>query len=60
MHKHGFKLPVGVTGSYTEGEPNFPRQSNLILQKKVSGIDKVVNFKDLSRANKEIKYFLRI
>ena len=60
MHKHGFKLPVGFTGSYTESEPNFPGQSNLILQKKVSGIDKVVNFKDLSRPNKEIKYFLRI
>ena len=62
MHKHGFKLPVGFTGSYTKDEPNFPRQGNLILQKKVSGIhnDKVVNFKDLSRPNKEIKYFLRI
>ena len=59
MHKLGFKLPVGFTGSYTEGEPNFPRQSNLILQKKVSGIHKVVNFKDPSRPNKEIKYFLR-
>ena len=44
----------------TPSEPNFPGQSNLILQKKVSGIDKVVNFKDLSRPNKEIKYFLRI
>ena len=54
MHKHGFKLPVGFTGSYTKDEPNFPRQGNLILQKKVSGIhnDKVVNFKDLSRPNK--------
>ena len=60
MHKNVFKLPVGFTGSYTEGEPNFPGQSNLILQKKVSGIDKVVNFKDFLRPNKEIKYFLRI
>ena len=60
MHKHGFKIPVGFTGSYTEGEPNFPRQRNLILQKKVSEIDKVVSFKDFSRRNKEIKYFLRI
>ena len=39
MHKHGFKLPVGFMGSYTEGEPNFHGQSNVILQKKVSGID---------------------
>ena len=38
MHKHGFKLPVGFTGSYIKDEPNFPRQGNLILQKKVSGI----------------------
>ena len=52
-------LPVGFTGSCTEGEPNFPGQNDLILQKKASGIDKVVNFKDFSRPNKEIKYFLR-
>ena len=45
--------------SYTEDEPNFPRKNNLILQKKVSGVDKVVNFKDFSRPDKEIKYFLR-
>ena len=25
---------MGFTGSYTKGEPNFPGQSNLILQKK--------------------------
>ena len=31
----------------------------IILQEKVSGSDKVVNFKDFSRPNKEIKYFLR-
>ena len=37
--------------------PNFPRQNNLILQKKVSGIDKVLNFKDFLRPNKQIKYF---
>ena len=36
---------------------NFPRQNNLILQKKVSGIDKVLNFKDFLRPNKQIKYF---
>ena len=44
---------------YTEDEPNFPRQNNLILQKMVSGIDKVVNFKEFSRPSKEIKYFSR-
>ena len=59
MHKNVFKLPVSSTGSYTEDELNFPWQNNLILQKKVSGVDKVVNFKDFSRPNKEIKYFSR-
>ena len=28
-------------------------------RRKVSGVDKVVNFKDFSRRNKEIKYFSR-
>ena len=50
---------MSFTGSYTKGEPNFCWQNNLILQKMVSGIDKVVNFKDFSRPNKEIKYFSR-
>ena len=45
MHKNVFTLPASFTGSYTVDEPNFPRQNNLILQKKVSGVDKVVNFK---------------
>ena len=54
-----FTLPVSFTGSYTEDEPNFRRQNNLILQKKVSGGDKVVNFKDFSGPNTEIKYFSR-
>ena len=58
-HKNIFTLPRKFTGSYTEDEPNFPRQNNLILQKMVSGVDKVVNFKDFSRSNKEIKYFSR-
>ena len=42
-------------------EPNFPWQNNQILQKKVSGLDKVVNFKDFSRPNKETlgKFFSR-
>ena len=26
-------LPVSVTGSNTDDEPNFPRQSNLVSQK---------------------------
>ena len=47
-------LLVSFAGSYTENEPNFPRQNNLILQKR---LDKVVNFKDVPRPNKEIKYF---
>ena len=59
MHKNVFTLPVSFTGSYTEDEPNFPRKNNLILQKKVSGVDKVRNFKDFLRPNKEIQYFSR-
>ena len=31
------------------------RQNNPILQKKMSGVDKVMNFKNVSRPNKEIK-----
>ena len=59
MHKNVFTLPVSFTGSYTENKPNFPRQNDLILHKKVSGVYKVVNFKDFSRPNKAIhvKYF---
>ena len=45
MHKNVFTLPMSFTGSYNEDEPNF-------LQKKVSPIDKVVNFKDFSRPTK--------
>ena len=59
MYKNGFTLTVSFTDSYTEDEPNFPLQNNLILQKKVSGVDKVVNFKDFSRATEGIKYFSR-
>ena len=59
MRKNVFTLPVSFTCSYTEDEPNFPWQNNLILQKMISGIDKVVNFKDILRPNKEIKYFSR-
>ena len=28
MHKNVFTLPVSFKGSYTEDEPNFPRQKN--------------------------------
>ena len=59
MCKNGFTLTVSFTGSYTEDEPNFPLQNNLILQKKVSGADKMVNFKDFSRPTEGIKYFSR-
>ena len=59
MHKNVFTLPVSFTGSYTENKPNFLWQNDLILHKKVSGVYKVVNFKDFSRSNKAIhvKYF---
>ena len=43
---------MSFAGSYTEDEPNFPRQNNLILQKMGSGVDKIVNFKDFLRPNK--------
>ena len=59
MHKNVFTLAESFTGFYTDDEPNFPRLNNLILQKKVSGVDKVVNFKDFLRPNKEIQYFSR-
>ena len=54
-------LPVSFTGSYTEDEPNFPQQNNLVLQKKVSGVDKVVYFKDFSKTQNrnQDKYFSR-
>ena len=48
MHKNVLRLHVSFTRSYTKDEPNFP-------QKKVSGVDKVVCFKDFSRPNIEIK-----
>ena len=50
---------MSFAGSYTEDEQNFPRQNNLILQQMGSGVDNIVNFKDFSRPNKEIKYFSR-
>ena len=45
MHKNVLTLPVSFKGSYTDDKPNFPRQNNLILQKKVSGVE----FKDFLR-----------
>ena len=30
MDKNVFTLPVSFASSYTEDEPNFPRQNNLI------------------------------
>ena len=58
MHKNVFTLPVNFIGSYTQDEPNLPWQNNLILQKKVSGVDKVVNFKDFLRPIKEVRQVL--
>ena len=60
MHKNVFTLPVSFIGSCT------PRMSQIrlgkiirvILQKK-EGVYKVVNGKDFSRPNKDIKYLLR-
>ena len=60
MHKNVFTLPVSFTGSYSEDEPNFPWKNNVILQKRVPGINKVVNFKEFSRPNwNAYKYFSR-
>ena len=60
LHQNVFILPVSFTGSYTGDEPNVSRQNNLILQKKVSGVDKVVNFNDFSRTLTEFKDFSRL
>ena len=60
MHKNDFTLPKSFTGSYTEDEPNLPWVKVIqFYRRKLSGVDKVVNFKDFSRPNKEIKYFSR-
>ena len=39
MHKNVFTLPVSFTGSYTEDETKITWQNNVILQKRVSGVD---------------------
>ena len=59
MHQNVFTLSVSFTASYPKDEPTFQRQKNLILQKIVSGVDKVVSFEDFSIPNKEINYFSR-
>ena len=53
MYKNVFMLNVSFTGSYNNDEPNFPQQNNLTLQKKVTRVDKAVNFKDFSRPFKK-------
>ena len=60
MPKNVLTTPVSCTGSYIEDEPNFPWQKNLILQEKVSCVDKVVNFKDFSRRLVKYKTFSRL
>ena len=57
MHKNVFMLPMSFTGSYTQRMRQI--FLNLILLKKLSCVDKVANFRDFSRPNKEIKYFSR-
>ena len=58
MHKNVFTLPMNFIGSYTRDEPNLPWQNNLILQKKMSGVDNVVNFEDFLRPIKEVRQVL--
>ena len=61
MYKNVVTLPKSFTGSYTEDEPNVPRQNNLIQQKKVVWRRQGCEFQGLfkTRPNKEIKYFSR-
>ena len=56
MHKNVFTSPVSFTGSYTEDEPNFPTN----FTEKVSGVDKVVNFKDFLRQLVKFKTLSRL
>ena len=61
MHKNVLKLPVSFAGSDpNQWWANFSLAKNLILQKTLSDIDKVLNFKDFSRPNRvtESKDFL--
>ena len=54
MRKNIFMLPM----MFIRGWAKFSlAKKKLILQKIVSGIDKVVNFKDFSRPNKESQFY---
>ena len=56
MNKYVFKLPLSFTGCDTKDEPNFPRQNNLILKRRLG-----CEFpEDFSRPNKEISSTFRI
>ena len=57
MYKNVFTLPVSFRGSCTP-RVSLGKIIRVILQKK-EGAYKSVNFKDFSRPNKDIKYFLR-
>ena len=52
-------LKIVHAQKYFHVRAKFSSAKNLILQKIVSGIYNVVNFKDFSRPNREIKYFSR-
>ena len=56
MDKYVFTLPLSFTGCDIKDEPNFPRQNNLILKRRLG-----CEFpEDFSRPNKlNIKYFSR-
>ena len=61
MYKNVFMLPVSFTGSYTEDEPTYHQQKNdLNLQKIVSGVDNVVNFKDFNQIQGHFKTTTKI
>ena len=61
MYKNVFMLPVSFTGSYTEDEPTYHQQKNdLNLQKIVSRVDNVVNFKDFNQIQRHFKTTTKI
>lgn len=61
MYKNVFMLPVSFTGSYTEDKPTYHQQKNdLNLQKIVSGVDNVVNFKDFNQIQGHFKTTTKI
>ena len=52
---------MSFTGSYTEDEPTYHQQKNdLNLQTIVSGVDKVVNFKDFNQIQGHFKTTTKI